>query len=280
MAFTHAVIFYSSGKPQNRALAEEAEAFVRSLGAHTRLTDRLEREENLAGADLLICLGGDGTTLRAARAAAPRGLPVFSINCGTLGFLASCEAAAYRAQLAQIFAGDYKIHERFMLQADIFQGGRPAAQGLLAFNDCVLRAAQPRAFFLKAEFNGRALQNYFGDGVIVSTPTGSTAYSLAAGGPIVEPGVDVLLITPICPHTLNQRPLILPAHGRLSFTPLFKNPADRATACIDGQQNFPLDGQSRVILSRSPVKAKLIAAPEDTFFTALSRKLQWGKGTC
>lgn len=280
MAFTHAVIFYSSGKPQNRALAEEAEAFVRSLGAHARLTDRLEKEEDLSGADLLVCLGGDGTTLRAARAAAPKGLPIFSINCGTLGFLSSCEASAYQAQLTKIFAGDYQIHERFMLQADIFQDDKHAVRKLLAFNDCVLRAAQPRAFLLKAEFNGRALQNYFGDGVIVSTPTGSTAYSLAAGGPIIEPSVDVLLVTPICPHTLNQRPLILPAHGQLSFTPLFKNPADRATACIDGQQNFPLDGRSRVELSRSPVKAKLVAAPEDSFFTALSRKLQWGKGIC
>lgn len=280
MSFKHAVIFYSFGKQHNRVPAEEAEAFIRSLDAQTHLTDKLENCPALAQADLLVCLGGDGTTLRAARAAAPLGLPIFSINCGTLGFLSSCEAAVYKQQLQKIFAGEYAIHERFMLSADILQDGKIIAQHLPAFNDCVLRAAQPRAFFLQADFNGHALQNYFGDGVIVSTPTGSTAYSLAAGGPIVEPSVDVLLITPICPHTLNQRPLILPANGRLTFTPKFKNPADRATACLDGQQNFPLDNRSQVILSRSPVKVKLISAPEETFFTVLSRKLQWGKRTC
>lgn len=277
MSFKHAVIFYNADKTHNRALAHEVEAYVRALGVDARLLTDYAQLAALPETDLVISMGGDGTTLYTARAVAPLGLPIFSINCGTLGFLSVCESAAYKERLADLFAGKYDVNERFMLSADLVQNGQTVRQNLLAFNDCVIRAASPRAFSLSARFNGHVLQNYFGDGVIISTPTGSTAYSLAAGGPIIEPNVDVLLITPICPHTLNQRPLILPAHGQLTFTPRFKNPADKAVVSLDGQNNFPLENDCRVVISRSAVKAKIITSEGCDFFTILSRKLQWGK---
>lgn len=213
--------------------------------------------------------------LRCARAAAPLGTAVFGVNCGTLGFLASCEISDVKERLEQLLSGQCTVHERFMLRAQILTPNA-SVQEYLAFNDCVLRAAQPRAFTVKASFNGKQVPPYFGDGVIVATPTGSTAYSLAAGGPIVEPGVDVLLITPICPHSLHQRPLILPAAGELELTPAFKNKEDGAVLSVDGQINLSLPPGARIRLTRSPLKTKLLCGAERDFFSILNRKLNWG----
>lgn len=273
MNFRNAVVFFNENKPNVRALAQEACAFLTARGLPARAITTLEGLDN--SADLLICMGGDGTMLRCARAAAPLNMAVFGINCGTLGFLAACETSDFKERLAELQTGGYTVNERFMLRAQIMTGSAPA-QEYLAFNDCVLRAAQPRAFTINAAFNGKKLPPYFGDGVIVSTPTGSTAYSLAAGGPIVEPEVDVLLITPICPHTLHQRPLILPAGGGLELSPAFKNKEDGAVLSIDGQINLTLPPDARVKLTRSPLKAKLLATADRDFFSILNRKLNWG----
>lgn len=273
MNFRNAVVFFNENKPNVRALAQEACAFLTARGLPARAITTLEGLDE--SADLLICMGGDGTMLRCARAAAPLNMAVFGVNCGTLGFLAACEIADFKERLGELKNGALTVNERFMLRAQIIAPGTDP-QEYLAFNDCVLRAAQPRAFTLNAVFNGKPLPPYFGDGVIISTPTGSTAYSLAAGGPIVEPGVDVLLITPICPHTLHQRPLILPAGGELELSPAFKNKEDGAVLSVDGQINLTLPPGARVKLTRSPLKAKLLGTPERDFFSILNRKLNWG----
>lgn len=273
MEFKNAVVFFNENKPVVRTLAEETLALLADRGVRARAISTLENLDK--STDLLVCMGGDGTMLRCARAAAPLNTAVFGINCGTLGFLAACEISDFKERLEQLLRGGCTVHERFMLRTQIFPPDG-AAQEFLAFNDCVLRAAQPRAFTVNASFNGKQLPPYFGDGVIVSTPTGSTAYSLAAGGPIVEPGVDILLITPICPHTLHQRPLILPAEGELELIPSLKNKEDGAVVSIDGQINLSLPPGARVKLTRSPLKAKLLGAPERDFFSILNRKLNWG----
>ncbi len=273
MNFRRAVIFFNEHKPNIRTLAQEACAFLTARGLHAAAITTLDGLD--ASADLLVCLGGDGTMLRCARAAAPLNMAVFGINCGTLGFLAACEITDFKERLAQLLSGACAVNERFMLRAQIIPQDGPG-QEYLAFNDCVLRAAQPRAFTVNAAFNGKQLPPYFGDGVIIATPTGSTAYSLAAGGPIVEPGVDVLLITPICPHTLHQRPLILPAGGELELTPAFKNKEDGAVLSVDGQINLSLPTGARVKLTRSPLKVKLLGAEGRDFFSILNRKLNWG----
>ena len=280
MKFKRAVIFYNAFKTHNHPLAEELLTLARGKGVAADILTDLSQLPAQNGADLVICLGGDGSTLHAARAAAPLGLPVFSINCGTLGFLSGCEVQNCHQALAQVLDGQGLLNERFMLHAAVKNAaGQTTGEGL-AFNDCVIRSAQARAFSLETDFNGRELQNYFGDGIIVSTPTGSTAYSLAAGGPIIAPEVDVFLLTPICPHSLGQRPLILPADGALTFTPAFKYPGDQATASLDGQTNFPLEAGSRVIISRSPLRARLITLPGRDFFNILSQKLKWGNRAC
>ncbi|WP_428081490.1 NAD(+)/NADH kinase [Candidatus Avelusimicrobium alvi] len=274
MNFKQAAVFYNAHKTPVRPLAEEACAFLRQNGVRARLLTDLS---GLADepADLLVSMGGDGTMLHCARAAAPLNIPIFGINCGTLGFLAACEQNDCQNSLQALLEGKCAVNERLMLHTRVLT---PDAKDrdFLAFNDCVLRAAAPRAFLIEAAWSGSEMPSYFGDGVIVSTPTGSTAYSLAAGGPIVQPGVDVLVVTPICPHTLNQRPLILSAEGSLTLTPSFKNEADRAIASIDGQINLTLPPGARVQITRSPVKAKLLCPPERGFFPILNRKLKWG----
>lgn len=280
MKFNRAVFFYNAYKAPSRTLAEELLALTRQKGTQAEVLTDLTLLPSLPGVDLVVCLGGDGSTLQAARAAAPLGLPVFSVNCGTLGFLSGCEAADCRQALTDVLDGQGLINERFMLHAAVKAPyGHTQGEGL-AFNDCVIRSAQARAFSLETDFNGRELQNYFGDGIIVSTPTGSTAYSLAAGGPIIAPELDVFLLTPICPHSLGQRPLILPADGAITFSPSFKYPKDHAAVSLDGQVNFPLEAGSKVVISRSPVRARLITLKGRDFFTILSQKLKWGNRGC
>lgn len=280
MKFKNPVIFYNAFKTHNLPLAQELLELARRQGLHAELIHDLQALASHPQADLVVCLGGDGTTLHAARAAAPLGLPVFSINCGTLGFLSGTEINTCKEDFSLILNGQGIINERFMLHIDILYANGTAHRAELAFNDCVLRSPLARSFTIEADFNGRKLQSYFGDGVIVSTPTGSTAYSLAAGGPIIAPEVDVLLLTPICPHSLGQRPLILPADGALTFEPKFKYPADQAAASLDGQMNFPLSKGDKVVISRSPVRAKLITTQGRDFFSILSKKLKWGNRSC
>lgn len=273
MIFKNAAVFYNAHKTHTAPLAQEVCASLRAHGVHTDLITQLDGLT--AETDLLVSMGGDGTMLYCARAAAPLGIPIFGINCGTLGFLAACEKEDALPTLQALLNGKCAVNERFMLHTRILaKGAKP--REFLAFNDCVLRAAAPRAFLLEAKWNEKEMPSYFGDGVIVATPTGSTAYSLASGGPIVEPGVDVLAVTPICPHTLNQRPLILSAQGTLSLTPSFKNKADRALCSLDGQINLTLPAGACVQITRSALKAKLLCPPERGFFQILNRKLKWG----
>ena len=169
----------------------------------------------------------------------------------------------------------FHLQERFMLSALVTYPHRKPRLAL-ALNDAVLRAATPRAFLTSAHWNKSVMPSYFGDGVIVSTPTGSSAYSLSAGGPIVEPSVDVLVITPICPHSLLQRPVVLPASGKLVLEPSFKNKKDTALLSLDGQTNLPICAGAQIEITRAPFPALFLLPPERDFFTLLHRKLSWG----
>ncbi|WP_428053813.1 NAD(+)/NADH kinase [Candidatus Avelusimicrobium facis] len=247
---------------------------TRGVGSHI-LTDYKTIPQHPA--DLCVSLGGDGTTLRCARQTAAQGMNVLAVNCGSLGFLSACEADEAEECLRQILQGHYEVSRRILLSCDIVRQGKPMLQKQLAFNDCVIKTNQPRAFTLQARCNGRELKRFYGDGVIVSTPAGSTAYALAAGGPIVEPDLQVLLLTPICPHSLTQRPLLLQADARLEFTPLFKNDAETAVVSLDGQESFELHAGDSVAVRRSPYWAQLICGGRFDFFGRLRRKLEWGE---
>ena len=241
----------------------------------TILDDYKKLAEDLA-ADMCISLGGDGTTLRCARRCASLNIPVLPVNCGSLGFLSACEIDEAKTVLTEIFDGHYQIHRRWLLSADIFRTGYPDIKNALAFNDCVIKGTQPRAFILQAAHNGQFFKQFYGDGVIIATPSGSTAYSLAAGGPIVEPQLDVWTVTSICPHSLADRALVLSAQTEFSFTPQFKNSIDRAAISLDGQENFILQNGDRVVVRRAACEAQLITSKEFDFFNRLHQKLEWG----
>lgn len=278
MYFKKTVILYNKNKDSHCQAAQAVQAFLRSIGADGVLAGTYAEIDVIDPVHLLISIGGDGSTLHSARYAAQRGIPLLTINAGTLGFLSVCEMNNYQTALNDIMRGKFEVHERFLLSADIERVEKPPVRGQLAFNDCVIKAAQSRAFYLKANYKAKTVGSFFGDGMIISTPTGSTAYSLAAGGPIVEPGLDVFLLTPICPHTLTQRPIILPAEGNLIFEPRFKNNTDTAQVTLDGHHQYPVSEGDKVIISRYPSKLKIISTPGGfDFFQSLSNKLKWGK---
>ena len=272
MQFERVTVFYNEQKPQNKPLAEKAAAWLMRSGRTATVVTSLD---DLTDTSLLICMGGDGALLACAREAAPRRIPLLGINCGTLGFLASCEKTDFEKTLADLTNGKLPLQKRTMLAVHV-QFANEDTQDLLALNDCVLRADKTRALTVQATFDGRELPPYFGDGVLISTPTGSTAYALAAGGPIVAPGVEGLLVTPICPHTLTQRPIVLPAQGTLELSPVLKTPLDGADLTIDGQETLTLPAGTRVQITQSPHQAQFFTSSNRDFFTMLNRKLNWG----
>ncbi len=262
---------------QNAAqTAQQLADFLRSKDIRCEILNDYRHIPKYPLADLCVSLGGDGTALRCARATAPLQMPLLAVNCGSLGFLSACEEAEALHCLQQILDGNCQITRRLLLSADIVRAGQKPVTNLLAFNDCVIKTLQPRAFPLRVQYNGTELKNYYGDGLIVSTPAGSTAYSLAAGGPIVEPDLEVLLLTPICPHSLTERTLLLRAEGELVFSPAFANAQDRASVSLDGQNDYELQNGDRVILRRAKHEARLVSAGTYDFFARLREKLEWG----
>lgn len=271
MQFTRVAVFYNENKPQNRPLAQQVVDFLCKKNLQPTL---VTNPEELAKADLVISMGGDGTMLRCARVCAPKQIALFGINCGTLGFLAAAEKEELPQALEALLNDRCVRNERMLLQVSVQSAG--PAQTFVTFNDCVLHSSNMRAFFINGSFNGREIPGYFGDGVIIATPTGSTAYSLAAGGPIVDPDMEVIVVTPICPHSLHQRPLVLPANGQLVLRPSFKNKEDRALVSLDGQINVPLELGATLTLSRAAYTVQLLTLPKRGFFNVLHKKLSWG----
>ena len=275
MSFRKIVLVCNPSQPHAAELANQLAEFLHAQKCICTILNDYKKLPKTT-ADLCVSLGGDGTTLRCARVTAPLHIPVLAINCGSLGFLSACEMHEAQAVLSQILEGNYQIHTRWLLAADILRAGHRDIKNALAFNDCVIKASQPRAFILHAERNGSFFKKFYGDGVIIATPSGSTAYSLAAGGPIVEPQLDVWTITSICPHSLADRALLLNAQTELTFIPQFKNPSDRAAISLDGQENFVLQNEDRVIVRRAPAQAQLITPKNFDFFNRLHQKLEWG----
>ena len=270
--FNRVGVFFNQTKTHIAPLAGEAVAFLRAQHIQATLLTTLD---NLPDLDLLISLGGDGTILRCARVCAPQNIPIFGLNCGTLGFLAAAEKEEFSRALAALLEGQFTTRRRLMLQVSVHQNGQE--QTFTALNDCVLHASNMRAFFVHAAFNGVEMPPYFGDGLIIATPTGSTAYSLAAGGPIVEPNVEVFVLTPVCPHSLHERPMVLSAGGKLLLKTAFKNVEDGAVASFDGQIHTPLKAGAEIEITRAPFTAQLLTLPQRGFFNVLHKKLNWGQ---
>lgn len=222
--------------------------------------------------DLVLVLGGDGTMLRAAREVAGLATPLLGINLGNLGFLTAVLPEQLSSALRCLWEGRFELEERSLLEADIRQGSSGAA--LLALNDLVLARGQTsRLIELGVEVNGELLTRYRCDGLIVSSPTGSTAYSLAAGGAIIGPDAEVLMLTPICPHTLSIRPVVINLSARVDVTLV----SDRLTATVttDGQQQIEMSPGDRITIRRSARTIRLVRLSGSSFYATLRQKFGW-----
>jgi NAD+ kinase len=228
----------------------------------------------MKAANAIIALGGDGTVLQVARDTADWNVPVMGVNVGRLGFLAATEFVAATRTLTRILAGQGRVETRTLLEASGHARGKRFGPEL-ALNDVVLRSgATGRVLWLQSKVRDRVLASYAGDGLIVSTPTGSTAYNLAASGPVIHPELDVLLMTPICPHSLAQRPLVLPAYEIVVIDVLKPNPS--AILSLDGQLSQTLIPGDQVEIRRSLKQVSLLMDPDRTFYQVLQNKLKWG----
>jgi NAD+ kinase len=224
--------------------------------------------------NFVVALGGDGTVLQVARDVAEWSTPVLGVNVGRLGFLAATEVGAMYRTLARVLAGEGRIENRTMLSVSGVSRGKRFGP-MLALNDCVLRSGSTgRILQLQAFVRERTLASYRGDGLIIATPTGSTAYNLAASGPIVYPDLDVLILSPICPHSLSQRPVVLPTFEIISVE--VSRPSPSALLSLDGQSERVLWPGDRVEVRRAAEQVQLLMDPERSYYQVLQSKLKWG----
>jgi len=227
---------------------------------------------SLPPADCLLVLGGDGTILNGARLAAPQGMPLLGINLGQLGFLTEVDVPEIGKAFDDLLAGNYTVEERMMLEAAVYRGAERVA-GFIGLNDAVIsKGAFARLITLEMSINEEYVNTYRADGLIVAGPTGSTAYSLSAGGPLVAPGLELLIITPICPHALWSRPVVIGPDNAVSVSLLAVH--GEAALTIDGQRGFPLRQHDVVVVRRSEHRARLIKLKNTSFFELLRRKLR------
>jgi NAD+ kinase len=234
----------------------------------------LDREALAATVDLIVVLGGDGTMIAAARALREREIPVLGINHGHLGYLAEFHADEMSDALDSILEGNYRIDRRVMLDAELVRNGSVVLEGRV-LNDVVIgKSALARIIEMEVEMNRQLVGSFRADGLIVSTPTGSTAYNLSAGGPIVYPSMDAVMITPICPHTLSNRPIVVPDDAEIEI--LFKTQQEEVALTLDGQIGFPLEMGDRVRVSKSRTAFNIVQPPDRNYFEVLRDKLRWG----
>jgi NAD+ kinase len=253
-------------------LDEESAAYAARHGADRR--SGLPRESVAEGAQLAVVLGGDGTLLSTARATVGKEIPVLAVNLGGLGFLTAIKVDELFPRLERALQGDFRISRRRLLHAELWRGEKRLAE-YEALNDVVLAKTEiARMIELEVHVDDHFVCVYRADGLIVSTPTGSTAYSLSAGGPIVYPTVASISITPICPHTLTNRPLIMPDDKVVQVAIPAETP--QAYLTVDGQVGELVERGDRVICRRSDHFLNLIRPHDLLFFDVLREKLKWG----
>lgn len=241
-----------------------------------KVTAHLSRADIIEQADLIVVLGGDGTLLRVARSLRDRPVPILGVNLGSLGFLAAFTGDELPAAIARAIRHELPISERLLLQVTARRGDDVFAEGRV-LNEAVIAKGGPlaRIIDLDTTIDGEPLCVYRADGLIVTTPTGSTAYSLSAGGPIVHPAVDVMVLSPICPHTLTHRPLVLPSVSSVRIT--VRSPDDDVVLSLDGADGFALRNEDVVEIHRASITVPLVQNPTGSYFHALRSKLFWGK---
>jgi NAD+ kinase len=238
---------------------------------------KLDPEEMMKAADLVIAVGGDGSMLTAARAAARANIPLVGVNRGRLGFLADVSPGDKLESLEHILTGNYDSEKRMLLRADIISKDGTTDCGS-ALNDIVIKRHQiGRMLDFQTSVDGHYVNTHGGDGFIVATPTGSTAYALSCGGPIVAPNLDAVVLTPICPHTLSDRPLVIPATS-ITEVELAEGHADNAEVSCDGEVTGYLGTGQTLRVEAAAHRVELIHPSGYDYYEILRNKLYWGRG--
>ena len=277
-------VVYREHTPEVLAIVERIRAWSDEQGVAALVEDNagrgphpsLDLEANPV--DLVVALGGDGTFLRASRLVVGTDVPVLGVNLGRLGFLTAIPDSYLEGGLHQVISGEALLEHRFRLRAHIEAKGETTRDNFFALNDIVVHttgAARVTPLTLSAGVDGRMEEvgSFAADGVIVSTPTGSTAYSMSAGGPIIVPTVEAIVVTPICPHSLAVRPLVLPSHQAVRIGSL--DPEADHQLTVDGQVVHSLEHGEEVCVVREERPLSLVRLPGQTFFKTMRRKLNW-----
>ena len=279
-------IMANAGKPAALEVAAQADAYLRVRGIEVRLQRRVAEElgipergrsdDGVANSDAVLVLGGDGTILATARTCASHGTPMLPVHVGHFGFLTAVAPDALGNALDCLLSGDYTEETRMMLLCETRRGGVLQDSGL-ALNE-VVAANGPlsRVLHLRTFIDGKYVTTYAADGIIIATPTGSTAYSLSAGGPLVHPDLQTLLVVPICPHTLTARALLVPPNSEVMIV-IERDPHDMVRVTIDGQLGFPLQAEDEIHVRRAPHQAKFLSVGGADFYDKLQSKLHWGE---
>jgi NAD+ kinase len=245
-----------------------------AIGGETR---SLSKNELGRHTDLLITFGGDGTLLSVARHA-PEHVPIVGVNMGTLGFLTEIRVEEFPRILDRVLDGNYDVEPRVTFTVSVSGPGRDASQRYRVLNDCAInKSAVARIIEMKVSVAGLFVSTFRGDGLIVATPTGSTAYNLSAGGPIIYPTMNAVVITPICPHMLTNRPLVLPDELDIEISLATPDSKD-IFLTLDGQEGFEISDRDRVCVKKSEERVLLVQSPDKNYFDVLRNKLKWGEG--
>lgn len=239
----------------------------------------LNKKKVFTSSDMVILLGGDGTILKSAGCLSKKITPILGVNLGTLGFLTEITAAELDESLAKIFKNEYMLDKRAVLRVAKYRGGNKVAT-FLALNDAVINQGLfARLIEMEIEINDKKIVVFKADGLIVATPTGSTAHSLSAGGPIVHPGIEAMLVTPICPSTLALRPLVIPGDRLLNVRITTKRRGDfNLGLTLDGQVTVPLEYGDEIRVRKSSRNFYMIRVKEQNYYGLLRDKLGWGGG--
>jgi NAD+ kinase len=237
--------------------------------------ETVDQEKFAAEADLIVVLGGDGTMISTARLVGDHDVLVLGINYGSLGYLTEFRIEEMFAALEMVLAGDFTVDRRMMLTAEHWRDGEILAKGRV-LNDVVInKAALARIIEIEASLNGQFVNSFRADGLIVSTPTGSTAYNLSAGGPIIFPSMKAVVVTPICPFTLTNRPIVVPDTAEIELRLL--SDSEDVVLTLDGQTGYTIKAQDRVKIRKGQTTFNLVEPPNRNYFDVLRNKLKWGR---
>jgi len=243
--------------------------------AEKRGVKTVETEEFQSQSDLIVVLGGDGTMISAARLTGDREVSVLGINYGSLGYLTDFRIEEMFPALEMILAGEYEIDRRVMLDVEHYRADEKLAEGRVLNDVVVNKSAFARIIEIEVNLNKLYVNSFRADGLIVATPTGSTAYNLSAGGPILYPSMNAVVLTPICPFTLTNRPIVVPDEDEIEIN--LKNDIEGVVLTLDGQIGFPISAKDKILIRKSATTFNLVQPPNRNYFDVLRNKLKWGR---